>query len=120
MWRPGRTPPTRSDAWNSARTARTLEADPNPTWMGYSVGRWDGDVLVVDSNGYTDRSWLDFEGHPHTEDLRIIERYTREHRPHRRAGGDDRPQGLRAAHPLHDADEAPGRHRVARNRLREQ
>jgi hypothetical protein len=56
---------------------RTLEKDPNPTWMGYSVGRWDGDVLVVESNGYTDRSWLDFGGHPHTEDLRITERYTR-------------------------------------------
>src|SRR5262245_30202468 len=56
---------------------RALEKDPNPTWMGYSVGRWDGDVLVVESNGYTDRSWLDFGGHPHTEDLRITERYTR-------------------------------------------
>jgi hypothetical protein len=56
---------------------RSLELDPNPTWMGYSVGRWDGDVLVVESNGYTDRSWLDFGGHPHTEDLRITERYTR-------------------------------------------
>ena len=56
---------------------RSLEKDPNPTWMGYSVGRWDGDTLVVESNGYTDRSWLDFGGHPHTEDLRITERYTR-------------------------------------------
>ena len=56
---------------------RSLEPDPNPTWMGYSVGRWDGDVLVVESNGYTDRSWLDFGGHPHTEELRIVERYTR-------------------------------------------
>jgi hypothetical protein len=56
---------------------RSLEKDPNPTWMGYSVGRWDGDVLVVESNGYTDRSWLDFGGHPHTEELRITERYTR-------------------------------------------
>jgi hypothetical protein len=56
---------------------RSLETDPNPTWMGYSVGRWDGDVLVVESNGYTDRSWLDFGGHPHTEELRIAERYTR-------------------------------------------
>jgi hypothetical protein len=56
---------------------RSLEKDPNPTWMGYSVGRWDGNVLVVESNGYTDRSWLDFGGHPHTEDLRITERYTR-------------------------------------------
>jgi hypothetical protein len=56
---------------------RSLEKDPNPTWMGYSVGRWEGDALVVESNGYTDRSWLDFGGHPHTEDLRITERYTR-------------------------------------------
>ncbi len=56
---------------------RSLEADPNPTWMGYSVGRWDGDTLVVESNGYTDRSWLDFDGHPHTEQLRITERYSR-------------------------------------------
>ena len=56
---------------------RSLEPDPNPTWMGYSVGRWERDVLVVESNGYTDRSWLDFDGHPHTEDLRITERYTR-------------------------------------------
>ena len=56
---------------------RTLEPDPNPTWMGYSVGRWEGDTLVVESNGYTDRSWLDWDGHPHTEALRITERYTR-------------------------------------------
>jgi hypothetical protein len=56
---------------------RSLEPDPNPTWMGYSVGRWDGDTLVVESNGYTDRSWLDWDGHPHTEALRITERYRR-------------------------------------------
>ena len=56
---------------------RSLEPDPNPTWMGYSVGRWEGDTLVVESNGYADKSWLDFDGHPHTEDLRITERYTR-------------------------------------------
>jgi hypothetical protein len=56
---------------------RTLEADPSPSWMGYAVGRWEGDALVVDSNGYTDRSWLDGGGHPHTEALRITERYTR-------------------------------------------
>ena len=56
---------------------RSLEPDPNPTWMGYSVGHWEGDTLVVESNGYTDRSWLDFDGHPHTEALRITERYTR-------------------------------------------
>jgi hypothetical protein len=56
---------------------RTLEADPNPSWMGYSVGRWDGDTLVVESSGYNDRTWLDHEGHPHTDALRITERYRR-------------------------------------------
>jgi hypothetical protein len=56
---------------------RTLESAPNPTWMGYSVGRWDGDTLVVESFGFNDRTWLDHDGHPHTEALRTTERYRR-------------------------------------------
>ena len=56
---------------------RKLEADPNPSWMGYSVGHWDQDTLVVESYGYNDRTWLDHEGHPHTEALRMTERYRR-------------------------------------------
>lgn len=56
---------------------RPLPADPNPTWMGYSVGHWDGDTLVVDTAGFNDRSWLDIEGHPHTEALHITERFHR-------------------------------------------
>ena len=56
---------------------RSLEKEPNPNWMGYSVGHWEGDTLVVESNGFTERAWLDFGGHPHTEALRITERYTR-------------------------------------------
>ena len=56
---------------------RALEADPNPSWMGYSVGHWEGDTLVVESNGYNDRTWLDRNGHPHTEALRTTERYRR-------------------------------------------
>jgi len=56
---------------------RELPKDPNPSWMGYSVGHWEGDTLVVESSGFTDRSWLDYEGHPHTEALRIVERYRR-------------------------------------------
>jgi hypothetical protein len=56
---------------------RPLETDPNPSWMGYSVGHWDGDTLVVDSFGYNDRSWLDHGGHPHTQALRVTERYRR-------------------------------------------
>jgi hypothetical protein len=53
---------------------RNLEAEPNPSWMGYAVGHWDGDALVAESNGYNDRTWLQ-GGYPHAEALRITERY---------------------------------------------
>jgi hypothetical protein len=56
---------------------RPLPQDPNPSWMGYSVGHWDGDTLVVDSTGFNATSWLDMGGHPHTEALHITERYHR-------------------------------------------
>ncbi|HEY5622201.1 MAG TPA: hypothetical protein VIV14_00460 [Gammaproteobacteria bacterium] len=56
---------------------RELEDDPLPTWMGYSVGRWEGDTLVVESNGYNDKTWLHRRGLPHTEQLRVTERYHR-------------------------------------------
>jgi len=56
---------------------RELPKDPNPSFMGYSVGRWDGDTLVVESVGFNDRSWLDFGGHPHSEALKTTERIKR-------------------------------------------
>src|SRR5580658_482014 len=56
---------------------RKLETSPNPSWMGYSVGHWDADTLVVESFGFNDRTWLDTSGHPHTEALRMTERYRR-------------------------------------------
>jgi hypothetical protein len=56
---------------------RGLEADPERTWMGYSVGRWEGDTFVVDSFGFNDRTWLDRRGLPHTEAMRMTERYQR-------------------------------------------
>jgi hypothetical protein len=56
---------------------RSLEDAPNPTWMGYSVGHWEGDTLLVESNGYNDRSSLDIDGHPHSEALRMTERFHR-------------------------------------------
>ena len=56
---------------------RRLPIDPNPTWLGYSVGRWEGDVLVIESAGFNDRSWLDRVGHPHSEKLRVTERVQR-------------------------------------------
>jgi hypothetical protein len=56
---------------------RALEPDPNPSWMGYSVGQWEGDTLVVESFGFHAGTWLDRDGHPHTENLRVTERYRR-------------------------------------------
>jgi hypothetical protein len=56
---------------------RLLEPDPERSWMGHSVGRWQGDTLVVDSFGFNDRTWLDARGLPHTEGLRMTERYRR-------------------------------------------
>jgi hypothetical protein len=56
---------------------RPHPSDPNPTWYGHSIGRWDGDTLVIDTVGFNDRFWFDFRGHPHTERLHTIERYTR-------------------------------------------
>jgi hypothetical protein len=56
---------------------RPLPEDPFPTWMGYSIGRWDGDTFVVTTIGLTDRSWLDVLGHPHTEALVMTERFRR-------------------------------------------
>jgi hypothetical protein len=57
---------------------RGLPKDPNPTWMGYSVGRWDGDTLVVDSSGFNDKTWLDtFLGRPASEMLHVQERFRR-------------------------------------------
>jgi hypothetical protein len=56
---------------------RALETAPNPTWMGYSVARWEGDTLVVNSFGFNDRTWLNSLGLPHSEALRITERYQR-------------------------------------------
>jgi len=57
---------------------RAHPADPNPAWYGHSIGRWDGDTLVVDRVAFDDRVWLDQEQHPHSDKLHIIERY---HRP---------------------------------------
>lgn len=51
--------------------------DPDPTWYGHSIGHWEGDTLVVDTIGYNDRFWFDFDGHPHTRELHTIERFTR-------------------------------------------
>jgi hypothetical protein len=51
--------------------------DPDPTWYGHSIGKWEGDTLVIDTVGFNDKFWFDFRGHPHTEKLHTIERWTR-------------------------------------------
>ena len=55
----------------------TIVKDPQPTWMGYSKGRWDGDALIVETTGFNDRTWLDDAGHPHSELMKVTERIRR-------------------------------------------
>jgi hypothetical protein len=56
---------------------RPLPKDPQPTWQGYSVGKWDGDTLVVDTIGQNGKTWLDMKGLPGTESLHVVERFRR-------------------------------------------
>jgi hypothetical protein len=57
--------------------ARPLPVDPNPSWNGYSTGRWEGDTLVVQTSGFRDGLWLDSTGNPMTEAAKITERFRR-------------------------------------------
>lgn len=54
---------------------RKLPDDLDPRWYGWAVGHWEGDTLVVDSSGYDQRSWLDSSGYPHSDEMRLVERY---------------------------------------------
>ncbi len=56
---------------------RPLPKDPQPSWFGYSTGHWEGDTLVVETNGLNDKTFLDGVGHPRSESMRISERYRR-------------------------------------------
>ena len=60
--------------WTDGRPHPDPAVTPS-TWMGHSTARWDGDTLVVDTVGFNDITWLDTQGHPHSESLRLIERY---------------------------------------------
>ena len=55
---------------------RPHNTDLGPTWMGDSTGRWEGDTLVVDTIGFNDKTWIDRAGHPHSDALHVIERFT--------------------------------------------
>ncbi len=56
---------------------RQLPKDSEPAWFGYSVGKWDGGAFVIDTRGFNDKSWLDDDGHPHSDALHTIERFRR-------------------------------------------
>ena len=56
---------------------RKLPVDPEPTWYGYSVGKWEGDTLVVETVGFNEKTWLGAQGQPHSDQMRTIERYRR-------------------------------------------
>jgi len=56
---------------------RQHSKDLIPTWMGDSVGRWEGNTLVVDTVGFNDKTWLDHVGHPHSDALHLVERIRR-------------------------------------------
>ena len=56
---------------------RPLPVAPEPTWLGYSIGRWEGNTLVVDTTGFKDGGWLDRGGHPHSDALAVVERFRR-------------------------------------------
>jgi hypothetical protein len=56
---------------------RKHPTDPTPTWLGYSVGKWEGDTLIVDTQGFNGKTWLDTLGHGHSDALRVQERFHR-------------------------------------------
>ena len=56
---------------------RPHEKDPNPSWLGDSIGKWDGDTFVIDTIGFNGKSWIDESGLPSTEKLHVIERIRR-------------------------------------------
>lgn len=62
--------------WMDGRKLPNFD-DINPDFLGYSVGRWEGDTLVIDTIGFNTETWLDASGHPHGEKMKVTERYTR-------------------------------------------
>ncbi len=56
---------------------RQFPKDPNPTWMGYSIGHWEGDTLAVETTGFNNKGWLDNDGRPATDALHVTERFHR-------------------------------------------
>lgn len=68
----------RTRQWREIWTdGRKLPEDPDPRWNGYAVGRWEGDTFVINSVGFDERTWLDHFGNPHSDEMRLEERYHR-------------------------------------------
>ena len=68
----------REHEWRPIWTdGRALPADADPTWFGYAIGQWEGDTFVVESAGFNDKTWLGPTGFPHSEEMRVTERYRR-------------------------------------------
>jgi len=69
----------REHAWRPIwLDGRSIPEDADPTWFGYAVGHWEGDdTLVVETRGLNDRTWLGPTGFPHSEEMRVTERYKR-------------------------------------------
>ena len=63
--------------WRSIAMDQEHPKDPDSTWMGDSIGRYEGDTLVIDTIGLSDKTWLDHTGHPHTDSLHVVERLRR-------------------------------------------
>ncbi len=86
LWKPRRFPAGSSSCSlntinfpcaKSSRMDGHIPSDSIPSWMGDSIGKWEGDTLVVDTVGFNDKSWLDGEGHPHSDQLHLVERIRR-------------------------------------------
>jgi hypothetical protein len=56
---------------------RGFPPETSPSWYGYSIGKWEGDTFVAETIGFNDKSWLDDPGHPHSEEMRVTERFQR-------------------------------------------
>ncbi len=56
---------------------RAFPEDPTPTWLGYSIGKWEGDTLVAETMGFNEETWLDEIGHPHSDAVHVVERFRR-------------------------------------------
>lgn len=63
--------------WRAIYMDRDHPKDPDASWMGDSIGKYEGDAFVIDSIGFNDKTWLDQTGHPHSDALHVIERFRR-------------------------------------------